>query len=96
MRCLHITADHSACNSWALLCTASILCTDGITMGEDLKGKDAAVRWFKSYFDRYDFASHDAIAAAADEGTRSSFSFYVDQVPLLTQPYLTGYCRSTP
>jgi hypothetical protein len=56
--------------------------TDGITMGEDVKGRDAAVRWFASYFARYDVASHDAVAAAADDATRSSFSFYVDQVLL--------------
>ena len=54
-----------------------------------MTGKAAAVRWFDSYFSRYSFASHDVIAAAADEGSRSSFSFYMDQVPLpgsATQP----------
>jgi ketosteroid isomerase-like protein len=63
----------------ALLSDDVVIHHDGITMGEDVKGKDAAVRWFDSYFSRYSFASHDVIAAAADEGTRSSFSFYMDQ-----------------
>jgi hypothetical protein len=73
----------SCCYCGALAADCVYLCsTDGITMGEDVKGKDAAVRWFDSYFSRYSFASHDIIAAAADDGTRSSFSFYMDQVLL--------------
>ena len=70
------------CNCSALATEGNAIFTDGITMGENVTGKDAAVRWFDSYFSRYSFASHDVIAAAADEGSRSSFSFYMDQVPL--------------
>ena len=79
--CLLLIAA-GCCSCSALATESNAIFTDGITMGEDVKGKAAAVRWFDSYFSRYSFASHDVIAAAADEGSRSSFSFYMDQVPL--------------
>jgi hypothetical protein len=79
--CLLATAA-GCCNCTVLATDGNAIFTDGITMGEDVTGKDAAVRWFDSYFSRYSFASHNVIAAAADEGSRSSFSFYMDQVPL--------------
>lgn len=71
-------ADRDAKTIESLLADDVTLHKDGISLGDDVKGKQSVLDWNKAYFEKYDY-KHESVVGAVNDEDNVIFSFWTDE-----------------